>query len=215
MEDTDHVFTIANASIVDIIINNAKPNYIPEGVTHPFHLHGHDFWVLGSSDFSVPSDPNKLTAWPEDLVLRAERCGHALDAGDNCAYSATYDYAKLNFVNPPVRDTTLAPGGGWVYLRFYANNPGVWFFHCHIGGHMEQGMRVAFNVMPWSQPDLPDDFRECGLCRSDACDYCSSSSSGGSSSTSCSSCSSSTSGPVVTNTVNVNFANMFNGLTLS
>lgn len=33
---------------------------------------------------------------------------------------------------PMRRDTVLVRPGGWVVLRFVADNPGVWLFHCHI-----------------------------------------------------------------------------------
>ncbi len=29
-----------------------------------------------------------------------------------------------------------------------ADNPGVWIFHCHIAGHMEQGMLAMYEVLP-------------------------------------------------------------------
>lgn len=35
---------------------------------------------------------------------------------------------KRNFNNPPLKDTIQVPSGGYVILRFYANNPGFWVF---------------------------------------------------------------------------------------
>lgn len=37
-----------------------------------------------------------------------------------------------NQANPLRRDTVQIPGGGSVTLRFLADSPGSWFFHCHI-----------------------------------------------------------------------------------
>lgn len=34
----------------------------------------------------------------------------------------------------------------WVAIRFIADNPGVWLFHCHIDWHMLTGMATAFVV---------------------------------------------------------------------
>jgi FtsP/CotA-like multicopper oxidase with cupredoxin domain len=34
--------------------------------------------------------------------------------------------------NPMRRDTVDVPGGGSVNIRFVADNPGAWVFHCHI-----------------------------------------------------------------------------------
>jgi hypothetical protein len=39
-----------------------------------------------------------------------------------------------------LKDTVLLPAGGAVALRFEVNNPGVWFAHCHILLHKEDGM---------------------------------------------------------------------------
>jgi iron transport multicopper oxidase len=37
---------------------------------------------------------------------------------------------------PMRRDVVLAPPSGNVVLRFFADNPGVWLFHCHIEWHL-------------------------------------------------------------------------------
>ncbi|ONH64974.1 Iron transport multicopper oxidase FET3 [Cyberlindnera fabianii] len=45
---------------------------------------------------------------------------------------------------PMIRDTINVPGRGFVVLRFKADNPGVWFFHCHTEWHAVQGLGVVF-----------------------------------------------------------------------
>ena len=62
-------------------------------IPHPIHLHGHDFFILGTGSgvFNTATSP-----------------------------------ATLNFNNPPRRDTTFLPGGGWVVLAFRTDNPGAW-----------------------------------------------------------------------------------------
>ena len=35
------------------------------------------------------------------------------------------------------------------HLRFKANNPGYWLFHCHIDGHMMNGMIMIIKVRPY------------------------------------------------------------------
>ncbi|KAF1982892.1 multicopper oxidase [Aulographum hederae CBS 113979] len=52
---------------------------------------------------------------------------------------------------PPVpmkRDVASVPAGGFVVLRFRADNPGVWLFHCHIEWHLASGMAVTFVEAP-------------------------------------------------------------------
>jgi iron transport multicopper oxidase len=39
-----------------------------------------------------------------------------------------------------MRDTVSIPANGFIVLRFIADNPGVWFFHCHIDLHLVGGM---------------------------------------------------------------------------
>jgi FtsP/CotA-like multicopper oxidase with cupredoxin domain len=43
-------------------------------------------------------------------------------------------------VNGAVRDTVLVPVGETVTIRFDADNPGTWAFHCHHLYHMNSGM---------------------------------------------------------------------------
>ncbi|CAG8839840.1 17586_t:CDS:2, partial [Racocetra persica] len=79
------------SEVIDIVVYNND-----EG-EHPFHLHGHVFWVLGSGP--VDTKP---------------------------------DFSKLNIYDPIKRDTATVPPEGWMVIRFEANNPGIWAFHCHI-----------------------------------------------------------------------------------
>ena len=102
--------------VIDIVLQD-----VPEGslgglmpndtnmYSHPFHLHGTHFWVLGS--------------------------GNGTYSGSN---------ATLNFANPRSADTQVVAAGGWTYLRFQANNPGVWPMHCHIAAHEFGGMVMLF-----------------------------------------------------------------------
>ncbi|KAL7101858.1 hypothetical protein ACP275_08G080900 [Erythranthe tilingii] len=56
------------------------------------------------------------------------------------------DPAKYNLVDPPERNTAGVPTGGWTAIRFRADNPGVWFFHCHLELHTGWGLKTAFVV---------------------------------------------------------------------
>ncbi|KAI3423673.1 Laccase, partial [Psidium guajava] len=60
--------------------------------SHPLHLHGHNFFVVGQGfgNFNQSKDP-----------------------------------AKFNLVDPVERNTVGVPAGGWVAIRFLANNPGL------------------------------------------------------------------------------------------
>ncbi|KAH7119687.1 multicopper oxidase-domain-containing protein [Dendryphion nanum] len=49
---------------------------------------------------------------------------------------------------PVKRDTVVIPANGYIVLRFRADNPGVWFFHCHIDFHSVGGMVSTFIEAP-------------------------------------------------------------------
>ncbi|XP_057436868.1 laccase-7 isoform X2 [Lotus japonicus] len=61
-------------------------------------------------------------------------------------FDPTSDEAKFNLVNPQIRNTIGVPVGGWAVIRFQANNPGVWFVHCHVEHHTHRGFNMAFEV---------------------------------------------------------------------
>lgn len=46
-------------------------------------------------------------------------------------------------IDGALRDTVLVPAGAAVTIRFDANNPGSWAFHCHHLYHMNSGMMGA------------------------------------------------------------------------
>lgn len=99
-------------SVVDLIINNYDDG------NHPFHLHGHKFYVLAIGKSGYFRDE-----YYDD------------------------DSKVMNFKNPVLRDTVNIPGYGWGVLRFVVDNPGVWPFHCHIGWHMDSGLMLQINSL--------------------------------------------------------------------
>ncbi|XP_021300116.1 putative laccase-9 [Herrania umbratica] len=56
------------------------------------------------------------------------------------------DPSSYNLDDPPLINTVHVPGGGWVALRLFATNPGVWFMHCHFERHSSWGMDTVFIV---------------------------------------------------------------------
>ncbi|KAL7201666.1 hypothetical protein ACSBR1_033379 [Camellia fascicularis] len=63
------------------------------------------------------------------------------------------DPARFNLVDPVERNTAGVPSGGWLAIRFQADNPGVWFMHCHFDVHLSWGLRMAWIVL---DGDLPN-----------------------------------------------------------
>ncbi|KDN38004.1 hypothetical protein RSAG8_09777, partial [Rhizoctonia solani AG-8 WAC10335] len=61
---------------------------------------------------------------------------------------AEAESVSYNTTNPIRRDTHIIPAGSWAVLRFIADNPGVWFMHCHIDWHLAEGFAAVVVVQP-------------------------------------------------------------------
>ncbi|CAB4315057.1 unnamed protein product [Prunus armeniaca] len=80
-------------------------------------------------------------------------------------YDPVNDPKKFNLINPQIRNTIGVPIGGWAVIRFTANNPGMWFMHCHLDVHLPWGLGMVFEVengpAPWVLPPPPADLPQC------------------------------------------------------
>ncbi|KAK9999853.1 hypothetical protein SO802_019456 [Lithocarpus litseifolius] len=124
------VYMLGFNTTVDVILQNANALSANVSEIHPWHLHGHDFWVLGYGDGK---------------------------------FSAENDEKKLNLKNPPLRNSAIIFPYGWTALRFVADNPGVWAFHCHIEPHLHMGMGVVFAEGVDRLSTIPNEGLTCGL----------------------------------------------------
>ncbi|KAJ0732911.1 putative laccase [Helianthus annuus] len=61
-------------------------------------------------------------------------------------YKRSRDAPNYNLVDPPHMQTIAVPQNGWTAIRFKADNPGVWFMHCHFERHVSWGMGMVFIV---------------------------------------------------------------------
>ncbi|XP_075518771.1 laccase-14-like [Primulina tabacum] len=59
-------------------------------------------------------------------------------------FNPTEDPQNYNLKDPPLMETIAVPRNGWTAIRFKANNPGVWFMHCHFERHVSWGMGMTF-----------------------------------------------------------------------
>ncbi|XP_042495832.1 L-ascorbate oxidase-like [Macadamia integrifolia] len=127
------IYRLKFNSTVDVILQNGNTMIDNNSETHPWHLHGHDFWVLsyGKGKFDSVNDPK-----------------------------------KYNLVNPIKKNTVPLHSYGWTALRFRANNPGVWAFHCHIEPHFYMGMGVVFEEGVEKVGKLPTSIMGCGETKS-------------------------------------------------
>nr|BAJ06131.1 laccase 1 isoform S [Nephotettix cincticeps] len=132
------------ANIINVPLNsNVELILIDKGKTynanHPFHLHGYAFRVVGMDRLGQNTKVHVVKSLDESGKL------------------------VRNLENPPYKDTVTVPDGGYTILRFHANNPGYWLFHCHIEYHVEEGMVVAFKIGEHEEfPPTPVNFPKCG-----------------------------------------------------
>lgn len=101
--------------VYELVINNQDDS------PHPFHLHGHKFWVMQTGEM----DP-RFGGYDsyEDVGQVYQRDRHMK------------------------RDTVLVPTMGHAVIRWRADNPGVWAFHCHMLVHQATGMVMMIAEQP-------------------------------------------------------------------
>ncbi|TVT99795.1 hypothetical protein EJB05_54796, partial [Eragrostis curvula] len=123
------LYRLQFGSVVDVVLQNANMLAPNSSETHPWHLHGHDFWVVGygMGRFDPAKDPE-----------------------------------NFNLENPAFKNTVAVHPYGWTALRFKADNPGVWAFHCHIEAHFFMGMGIVFEEGVERVGQLPPEIMGCG-----------------------------------------------------
>ncbi|EFX01412.1 ferrooxidoreductase [Grosmannia clavigera kw1407] len=116
-----HPIVLGHNQVVQIVLNNGDSG------SHPFHLHGHTFQVL-----------DRWPALGPDFASLADASPIAYDPANHTA-----------FPDKPIRrDTLVLPPNGYAVMRFRADNPGVWIFHCHIDWHLASGLAMTFIEAP-------------------------------------------------------------------
>ncbi|XP_030537568.1 laccase-17-like [Rhodamnia argentea] len=117
---------VSNGTKAVVLPYNTSVELVMQGTSifgaesHPLHLHGHNFFVVGQGfgNFNQSKDP-----------------------------------AKFNLVDPVERNTVGVPSGGWVAIRFLADNPGAWFMHCHFEVHLSWGLKMMWIVLDGKLPN--------------------------------------------------------------
>ncbi|POM63694.1 Multicopper oxidase [Phytophthora palmivora] len=94
---------------------------------HPFHLHGHSPWIIGSGQATL-ADVQSNNLSPLKLSGAMFRDVYTVPHLPHC----------------PTDDTGACMGVGYVVLRLEADNPGVWMMHCHIDWHLDGGLAMIF-----------------------------------------------------------------------
>nr|XP_031845394.1 laccase-1-like isoform X2 [Nomia melanderi]XP_031845395.1 laccase-1-like isoform X2 [Nomia melanderi]XP_031845396.1 laccase-1-like isoform X2 [Nomia melanderi]XP_031845397.1 laccase-1-like isoform X2 [Nomia melanderi]XP_031845399.1 laccase-1-like isoform X2 [Nomia melanderi]XP_031845400.1 laccase-1-like isoform X2 [Nomia melanderi] len=135
-----HVLRVKLGSVVEVVLVDEGFAY---DANHPFHLHGYQFRVVAMERVG-----RNVTV---ETVRELDRKG----------------LIRRNLDRAPLKDTVTVPDGGYTVIRFHANNPGYWLFHCHIEFHAEVGMSLVFKVgEDEDMPPVPRNFPHCGNWRS-------------------------------------------------
>ncbi|KAL3875073.1 hypothetical protein ACJMK2_038011 [Sinanodonta woodiana] len=129
-----HLLDVKLGQVVELFILSHSDSM------HPMHLHGYQFRVVGNGMFDTMKTVQEVMDM--DLAGRIPRI----------------------LQNPMHKDTVMVHGGfTYTIIRFKADNPGTWFFHCHTDGHMQQGMAMVIKVGNLNEfPTPPSYFPRCG-----------------------------------------------------
>lgn len=131
-----HVLQVPLNASVELILVDEGYRY---DANHPFHLHGHGFRV-------VAMERIKPSGIKVEEIQELDRSGQIV----------------RRLKGAPMKDTITVPDGGFTIVRFVADNPGWWLFHCHIEFHIEVGMALVFKVGDVSQMrPAPKNFPMC------------------------------------------------------
>lgn len=95
--------------------------------THPWHIHGHSFHVVGEG-------PDRY-----DPLKDGEKIQLDVEAGLRFQFRDTVTV----YANQTVGEEVDGAYCGWAAVRFAAHNPGVWLAHCHVTPHMIMGKRFV------------------------------------------------------------------------
>jgi L-ascorbate oxidase len=135
------VYMLEKGKVYDIVLQN-YPACNGACETHPWHLHGHHFWVVGT--------------WPGEFngTLPQEGSGGKLYRRDTVMVIGEGHEHK-----PKYRQ-----GCGFTVIRFVADNPGAWPLHCHAEWHQVMGMGITLHYPPETipAPSLPFATDICG-----------------------------------------------------
>ncbi|XP_063678012.1 uncharacterized protein LOC134813988 [Bolinopsis microptera] len=112
---------------------------------HPIHLHGHKFEVLEVATRLRKDCPDGRCDLPNiDRV-----------------FTTNIEALSTRPRQGVLKDTVIVPVGGAIAIRFNTDNPGVWFLHCHLDQHMEDGQGFIVHEGGYTQSTFPPDYPSC------------------------------------------------------
>jgi iron transport multicopper oxidase len=129
-----NAYVLKKGDIVELVVNNFDDG------AHPMHLHGHTAQLVARA----PGVYHPPSADPKSHHHHGKE-GQQETLRDIMGYAG--DTSKMPR-SPMRRDTWIVAENGYTVLRFVADNPGVWFFHCHMDWHLSAGLAATLVVAP-------------------------------------------------------------------
>ncbi|KAF2400757.1 hypothetical protein EJ06DRAFT_542895 [Trichodelitschia bisporula] len=145
-----------NLTAIDVDWRDPTLQYVVQGNSSYPHVYNlvelptegiWTYWVIQETSGTPVPIPHPIHLHGHDFFI--------LGAKSGAIFNKDTDAASLNFANPPRRDVTFLPAGGWVVIAFPTDNPGAWLMHCHIAWHISEGLGVQF-LESKSTIKLPD-----------------------------------------------------------
>ncbi|XP_046570466.1 laccase-1-like isoform X1 [Haliotis rubra] len=152
-----YTIDISEGDIVELILFNMGKG---RGWSHPVHIHGHSVYVLAYGFPQYDTATGMIREDSDDIECEDDYCNVAKWRGRQKRQTNVQRNSTKRI--PPLKDTLIVPSGGYVITRFKADNPGVWFLHCHIDLHNTNGMAMAINESFSKHPKPPAGFPVCG-----------------------------------------------------
>ena len=159
----------------------------PQGAfSHPIHMHGHSFFIVKIGLPPINNTTGFVECFSEDLDCASyppwiRKCDYVTGPGDYTCSSQwavgreyTYPSPTTSGMTPsptstgkidpytPRKDTITVPAGGYAIVDVVADNPGIWFMHCHVEPHAVEGMAVTLNEAQPNQNPSPPEMRQHG-----------------------------------------------------
>ncbi|KAM7259031.1 hypothetical protein ACFE04_014772 [Oxalis oulophora] len=143
-----HFFNL-NGVFTDDFPGHPPTRYNYTGTTQPSNLHtqlGTKVYRLAyNSTVQLVLQDSAMIA-PENHPIHLHGFNFFVVGKGLGNFNPKRDRKRFNLVDPVERNTISVPSGGWSAIRFRADNPGVWFMHCHLEVHTTWGLKMAFVV---------------------------------------------------------------------
>ncbi|KAI8622335.1 Cupredoxin [Chytriomyces sp. MP71] len=129
---------LTKGQVVDIVVRNDGT------MEHPFHLHGHVVWVMATGQAKSVADVPTVYKNQNPLRRDVVTIPPCPKGEDGKCLEASVRGGESAGIKNPFPQAVEGTWFGYSVLRFVADNPGTWSFHCHIEWHIASGLVVTF-----------------------------------------------------------------------